>query len=195
MAILKFAVLSLGLLMITAQAKSEDMPLYAEVGYWDVRVDTTLDNGCFLMTIYEGDSVLRMGFNQTEGNVYMLVSDPSWNSLEAGKKYEMQIEFGNAGKWNGDATAVTLGDAETPFLWFDLVGSKVGGFIDEFMREHNVKFFYKSKQILALKLTGSYKAGLKLAECQELMNKKSPAEEDPFSSTPSNTDDSDPFAI
>ena len=50
-------------------------------GSWSVRVDTTLDYGCFLMSEFEGNTAFRIGFNATDSNAYLLVGDTSFTAM------------------------------------------------------------------------------------------------------------------
>jgi hypothetical protein len=169
------------------------MPEYANVDGWSVRVDESLNNGCFVATLYEGDTLLRIGFDRENNNFYALFGDPLWKSIEYGKKYNVEIKFGNESKWTAIARGMSFEPPQNEhYLWVNVGedSDQIGIFLDEFMRETSVKLFYNEEIISHLKLKGSYAAGMKLLECQKLMNNQ--AEKDPFS-TPGVSSGSDPF--
>jgi hypothetical protein len=168
----------------------EDMPEYGAVKGWSIRVDTTLGNGCFAYAQYEGDTVLRLGVDNRDNTIYVLFGDSDWESIEYRKEYLVEIQFGDEGKWKGDATGMSFDPPEDqPYLWIHVVSDNAANFIAEFMKEQNVALFYNDNSIANLRLKGSYAAGLKLIECQEVMksNKK-----DPFSEP---VIEKDPFAV
>lgn len=200
---LRFLRIAILALLTTASMNTvlaDDMsPFYEEVGGWQIHVDTTIDNSCFAMAAYEGNSVFRIGFNVTLQNMYVLVGDPSWKSIEAGKSYDVGIEFGDEGKWNAEATGFSFdGETNQPYLWINVGIDNADDFLDEFMREKYVAIYYQGKDILSLKLKGSFQAGSKLLECQRNINsiQNDPFDQkndrtDPFSRTSAPT--SDPF--
>lgn len=55
-------------LPLTLHAQDDMSPLWERTGRWEIRVDTTLDYGCFAMLI-EADQVFRIGINNTNSTV------------------------------------------------------------------------------------------------------------------------------
>ena len=188
------ALTALFLLFFLSPVKAADMPVYKKVGVWDIRVDTSMSNGCFAITSFEGDSVFRMGFNPESDNMYVVIGDPSWKSIDVGKSYDVDIQFGDEEKWSGDATGFEFSEeVDSAYLWLNIPSKNMSLFLDEYMREHSVRLFYQNNQILHLRLNGSYKAGVALMECQKMFKSKDSAS-DPFTA-PSSSRKSDPFAL
>lgn len=174
-------------------AEDEAMPEYAVVSGWSIRVDTSMDNGCFAFAEYERGSILRVGVDNRDSSVYALFGNEDWRSIEYGKKYDVEIQFGNETKWNGKATGMSFDPPQNqPYLWVAIVGEDaVVNFISEFMAETSVELFYNGNSIDKLKLEGSYAAGLKVIECQKVMRSNNSNTKDPFAQPGSS---SDPFS-
>lgn len=168
---------------------AQDAPLWKNVGTWQIRVDTTLDYGCFAANFYEGNTMLRLGTIPSTGNAYIILGDTDWKSLEVGKEYDLVFRFDSLDPWSGTASALNMGDnlivLFTNFSDFD--------FIDEFMKRHTLRVGFKNRNVATLSLSGSYKAVTELATCQETMRAAGEPgnERDPFA-TPRRSGD-DPF--
>jgi hypothetical protein len=185
---------ALFLLAISFSAFSdENVPEYATVGPWSIRVDSSLGYGCFLMAEFEGGSLLRLGFDNSNDTIYVLIGDMKWKSIEYGKKYNVEIQFGDETKWTGNAKGFSFDPPNNePWLWISIsIDSDLAIlFFQEFMQEQGINLFYKNSSISHLSLSDSYKAGLKLLECQETMNT---IDEDPFDES-KGSENEDPFA-
>ncbi len=185
---------------LAGTASGQDSPLFKEVEGWEIRVDKTLGDGCFAAAVYERLTFLRIGYNADADKIYLMIGDPKWKSLEAGKRYPLEIKFGNESPWQGDATAI--GDDDWVALMMEVRRDNSGTFLREYMEEQFVEISYNDQPIATLALRGSYKAGLALIECQALFeshrqagsgSSRNPGEEhvDPFA-VPGNDVD-DPF--
>lgn len=189
----QFLSAGLFLFFMTSLMHADDMPEYGTAGFWTIRVDTSLGYGCFLHATFTGGSSVRLGVDKTDDSLYMLVGDPKWKSIEYGKNYSVQIKFGDEEKWSGDAAGFSFEPPDNqPWLWVNIVSDvdTMALFFAEFMQEQDIKLFYKDSSILHLSLKDSYKAGLKLFECQDAMNTLN---EDPFRESDGLKGD-DPFA-
>ena len=168
---------------------AEDAPLYDTYGNWSIRVDTSLDYGCFLFSEFEGGSVFRLGVDRTDGSVYVLVGNPDWKSIEFGKTYPVSMKFGDESPWSADATGFSFDlPKDQPFLSVQVAMNPetMGLFMAEFMEESSFQLFYRGSSVANLSLKGSYAAAMKLFECQVEVN-SALDQRDPFS------DESDPF--
>jgi hypothetical protein len=168
------------------------MPTYASVDGWEIRVDTSINNGCFALGVFDGNTALRIGLYGGQAALHFVVGDDDWKSLEEGKKYALDIQFGDESPWSGDAKGVRMGDAGAIFLWLQIDGlEKVSTFLKEFMEESNVDIRYRQKSIANLRLKSSFKAGEALLECQKLFNENR-EKQAPFENP--NSREGDPFA-
>lgn len=174
---------------------AEEMPEYATVGNWSVRVDTSLNYGCFLFAKYEKGSLVRLQIDPSDNSVYLLLGDPNWESIEYGKNYPVKLTFGDETPWTADAAGFSFDPPQDqPFLSITVSteGDSLYTFVSEFMQESNFQLYYNDKSIQNLALRGSYKAALKLFECQKAANSLLD-EQDPFEAPPARTVD-DPFS-
>lgn len=176
----------------------ENVIEYSNVSGWNISIDLSLSGACFAYAEYEDDSILRVGFNEEISGLYIIFGNAIWQSIEYGKKYDIQIKFGEETPWNGQATGLSFDPPENqPFLAISIDGDpdSTSLFIEEFMEQRYVRLFYDGKTIENLTLKGSYSAGLELIECQAFSNeyfKDLNSTSDPFSSP---DEDNDPFNI
>ena len=170
-------------------AQAVDSLEYSTVGPWTIAVDPSMGNGCFVLAEFEGGSVFRLGFDMTsdQGGFYLIFGDAKWRSIEYGKKYQIQIRFGDESAWEGKATGFSFDPPENqPWLTFNFSAQKGLEFAEEFMREVFVTVHYNNREILRLNLKSSYQAGLQLIKCQDSANQ---GKEDPFKNTSFSNDD------
>lgn len=172
----------------TPALSDDEAPEWGTVGIWSVRVDPSLDNGCFLFAAYEGGTALRLGIDPTRRyNGYLMVGNEQWTSLEVGKDYKLTIRFDDEDAWEASATAVDMSGMTMLYLSFS-----ESGFLDEFMRKHALYISYNGTAVDSLKLTSSAKAGAELLRCQSTMQGSGKQTSDPFA--PGKKAASDPFA-
>ena len=89
--------------LIVTKAFCADEPLWKKVGHWQIRVDTTLNNGCFLYTSFERGTILRIGLDKTAtGGGYIIIGNDDWKSIEVGKDYKISIKFDDELPWVGN---------------------------------------------------------------------------------------------
>ena len=155
----------LAVLAFGTAAKAEDSPFWSRSGEWEIRVDPSLNHGCFAVATYEVDTMLRIGLDPGEGDGYVVIGDPDWQSLEEGKSYPIRVQFGRAAPWEADATAGRMDGF--PVLFFRFRDLNV---VREFMRKREVAFIYRNKTIAVLSLSGSFRAFQEVIRCQEQVN-------------------------
>jgi len=161
---------------------ADEQPLWDRVKGWEIRVDTTIGNGCFAMTSYDEGTVMRIGVNPENDKGYLILGNDKWKSLEAGKDYNIKLKFDDETPWEGSARGVLMGDVGVAFLWVDFDDSNL---FKEFMRKNVIQVFYNRKKVTSLSLAGSHAATVAVVECQNAMQTITPApsyEKDPFAS-------------
>lgn len=172
-------------------AQAEDTLRYAIREPWTIAVDPSLGNGCFAVAEFEKGEAFRLGFDMTnDPAIYVLFGNAKWRSIEYGKKYPIEMRFGDEPVWDGNAEGFSFDPPENqPWLKLEIVKDQGHEFTLEFMKELFVSVHYNKKEILRLSLKNSYQAGLQLIECQKSAIQ---GEEDPFETT-SSPDNQDPF--
>lgn len=183
----------LAILLLPSTAFAEDEPLWKRVGQWQIRVDRTIDFGCFVFSSFKKGTVLRIGFNPRDDNAYLIIGNDAWSSLEVGKEYDLGIKYDNEPMWKGTATAVDLWGAT--MLWVTFANKD---FLLEFMKKQSVTFFYREKVVTTLYLNQSFEAGRELVACQqriEQVRSEGRGGNDPFAArgTAPTRKSSDPF--
>jgi hypothetical protein len=177
----------LTLFTCTANAQDDMSPLWEDVGRWQVRVDTTLDNGCFAI-IFENNSVFRFGINNANSTVYGIIGKDGWESIENGKTYDILIEFDSQGAW--DVPSYGIDVSGTKGLSFE-VGNSL--FIEEMIERHQMEVSYNNEVIMEMSMKGSIAAFESLSECMDTFGSDAGGEtnggNDPFAES-----NNDPFA-
>ena len=158
---------------------------------WRIAVDSSIGDSCFMVTAYEGGTLLRAQVNMNEEIFQFILADSSWKSLETGKLYDIKVQFGTLAPWTGLASVHHFSD-DLPALIFDVTfeDEKAELFIEEFMRMTGVLIFYSGNVISNLSLSGTYAAMQEVFACQSAMlDGGSGRDSDPFSNTPENSND------
>jgi hypothetical protein len=192
---LGFLFLSLfGATIVTEAARSEDTTLWKHVDSWQVRVDTTLNYGCFIMAEYEQGSVLRIGFDPSSDGAYLLITNERWRSIEQGKEYTLVLQFDDKDPWEASAQGFKFENSPYPFLYTPF---SEAGFFKEFMRSHELTIEYRRERIASLSLRGSFAATREMVNCQrqidETRSTRQTRRNDPFAPRARGASN-DPFA-
>ena len=166
---------------------------YSTVGPWAISIDPTLGHGCFVFAHFPEGTSLRMGFDMDsppDRTFYVLLGNAKWRSIEYGKSYRIQVQFGDRPVRRTRSTGFSW-DPPKNQTWLQVLANRRVGIdvLFEFMRERVVTVDYNGREILRLGLKGSYRAGSELIECQKAANDE---KQDPFKDASSSRRD-DPF--
>jgi hypothetical protein len=192
-ATMKVGLLSILILFLTGNTLWAEASIrWAKVGEWDVRVDKTLDYGCFMITGYSRGTILRIGMNNKQKNGYLLLANDAWRSVEVGKEYKLRLQFDDENPWVGTFTGISLGT--TTSLLTSFSNTQVWR---EFAAKHKLSVQYKQSAVTSLPLTGTFAAMRSLITCQDKINEavnNQPAQRtDPFANGTARPISSDPF--
>lgn len=177
----------LGLAVMPAFAA--DSVEWGTSGHWHIRYDASV-GGCFMLASYTLGEILRIGFKNVQRNGYLMVANPAWHSLEAGKEYDLSFDFPGDAPWRGTFVAKKLGD-----LTFLEISFKNPNFLRDFAWRQKVNVYYAGSFVSSMPLTGSRAAMQSLLECQHKADAAAgpPAtSSDPFSN-PATKPATDPF--
>ncbi|SFB53007.1 hypothetical protein SAMN03159496_04733 [Rhizobium sp. NFR07] len=185
---------------VTPAAAQQAIP-WKSSGDWDILMDQTMGNACYVTAAYEDGTVIRLGFNflENERTMYLAIGNAKWKSLEDSKDYEISVTFDNRTPWKAAAVGSDFASAK----WLFINGLK-GSFANEFARKHSVRVHYNGREIVNLRLKGSSKAIDEMIACQTTVNEvtsgkpqqpttPAPSPQDPFSAAPNTRNASDPF--
>jgi hypothetical protein len=166
--------------------RAQDTVEWGEVGGWLVAIDKTVA-GCFALGAFDRGTYFRIGIDPQHANGYVVIGNDAWQSIEVGKDYPLDIQFGESTPWVVDARAIRMSDSVG--LIFAFSGPDLAV---DFMRKQNVLIRYKGVLVSDISLKGSYAAFMEVMRCQDAVDGRSVAKSaDPFAST---QDVSDPFA-
>ena len=121
-----------------------------KVAGWDILIDPTLGNGCFIYTVYDGGTVLRLGFSPDDDEAYLMVGNTKWGSIEHGKDYDIELKMDRDAPWYATATGFDFDGlpmlmAETDDL----------DFLVDFMKKNSLQVTYKKQVVASLSLKGN----------------------------------------
>ncbi len=168
---------------------------WKSVGNWNILVDPTLGNGCYLTASYESGTSFRFGFALGERpQFYVILHDPDWKSIEEGKEYDISLRFDERKGWAWTAQGTRLSDGEVVLYG----GATSSDFFSELARSHVLFATYKRQVIASLQLKGSFAASRELLKCHDAMKATGAtgrkARRDPFASETAPRRVRDPFA-
>lgn len=195
---MKKLLLSIALLISTPSlGHSEEAILWKEINGWSVRMDQSMGNACYISTVYDDETILRVGYDFSSKNrsIYFAVGNDKWQSLETGKDYQVQIQFDSNPVWNANATAIDL--SGTRFL---ATSTQDVNFLSEFQRKQALRITFNGRRVTSLRLKGSASAVHEILDCQDATNEAlgpntSETLNDPFSAKPAGQTRSDPFEL
>jgi hypothetical protein len=176
----------------SAMADNNDSAKWTNVGPWQVLVDKTMNNGCFMMGGYPGIGVmLRVGINNLNNTAYFIIGNRVWQSLEAGKRYQLggQFDGGSIEYWT--ATAIKMGNRT--FLMVPINSPSPDEVVQKFGQRLNFRLYYSGNLLASMNL----KAAAAAAETINCNHQLAATRIDPFQSgapTPHPAVSRDPFA-
>ena len=178
--------------IFTQPSFSQAVTWNEDVRGWFIGVDRSLGDGCFMHSSFDGGSVLRSGFDINDDSMYIVVGNRNWASLEEGKLYPIEIQFGNRPPWNGDANVFIWRDGDKALsLTVPFTNDTADNFVRELQQTQNIVVRYQNAQIMNLSLRGSFAAMAEVLNCQETMLRNNPPSADPFKA--GNANGTDPF--
>ena len=138
---------------------------WGQVGGWQIRVDRTVGDGCFAVQEFEGDTIVRIGYDAAAKRMYLLFTDDDWKSLEVDKVYPVRIVFDGSTSFNGEMTGLKLGKS----IW--LAHRNVSSdLVQAFMERNTMRIFYQGTQIAHLSLRNTFAALMEVVTCQKAMS-------------------------
>ncbi|MDX0831738.1 hypothetical protein GOD82_17635 [Sinorhizobium medicae] len=186
-----------GLLLAAPVCAAQTIP-WKDVNGWSVLIDPSTGNDCFISTMYEDGTILRLGFNffQSQSQIYLALGNSDWKSLEVGKDYPVQIQFDRNPVWNATVQGIDFGGIN-----FLSVSTTDTNFAEEFSRKLGMRATFNGREVAAFGLKGSARAVTEMINCQESVNAAASARstpqspKDPFEAVPDKKNANDPFEL
>lgn len=153
------AALSTALLTSSAMAAG-DLEQWGTGGGWDIMVDTTIGDGCFIQAEFEDGSLVRIGLDPDEEMGFVSAFNDAWGDIEDGAYYDIEFDL-DGERYVGEAKGLWLGDLPGADILFDN--------LDFFLSiaEKNVMTLYNtSGEVMAISLAGTQSGLEGVLECQ-----------------------------
>lgn len=185
---LKIALSSV-LACVAGAAYAQDTVTWNEnVHGWQVAIDRTIDDSCFIISAFEDQLFLRFQFNAEEQNMQFIVANVAWQSLVTGQEYDLELVFGEDSPWSGIAQGhVWNGILPSLVLSVPFEDQQASKFIQEFGDQGSVRVSYDGNEIANLTLAGTNDAIASMMACQQAMSEAGAFKEtnaDPFAPKP-----------
>lgn len=144
-----------------ARADQSVTALYSTVGAWNIRVDTTLANSCYMSASYK-DSVVRFGYNNPNKGGFLSIKNQTWASLVDGTIYQltMQIDNNQPTPVKAIATTDTAGYRGLVIPFAD-----PESFMATFGLTTQLRLSYQGSEIGRFNLVGTAQAIAAMTEC------------------------------
>ncbi len=131
--------------------------------YWDVMIDPSLGNGCLIQSEFSDGSVVRIGFDRSEGGGYVTAFNTAWGDIEEGAWYPVLFAL-DGEEYNADARGMYLNGVPGADIPFDSQD-----FLFDIAQKYTMTLYTEGGEVMSIDLTGSYKALEAAIECQEEM--------------------------
>lgn len=153
------------------EVEGKGPPKFAEVGFWSIYVDATLNNGCFAYADY-GATVLRLGLDAREELAgYVMVFGADWVSIKPDDEYPIELRFPSGRKFKRTFQGIDIGGAKG--VSYVLEDAEIFKVIE---REPEISVYYRGEVISRLALDDARAALEKMFVCQNAQTRT----KDPF---------------
>jgi hypothetical protein len=142
-------------------AMAQDPIPYGEAGGWEVLIDPSLGNGCFLISEFEDGSVVRIGFDRTAGNGYVIAFNEGWGDIVEGQEYPVSFVLDDQ-QYDGIAMGMSLSGLPGAMITFDNVD-----FLADLAMRQTMSLSNEGGEVMVIDLTGSAAAIEQTIACQE----------------------------
>ncbi|OYU38831.1 MAG: hypothetical protein CFE33_13445 [Pseudorhodobacter sp. PARRP1] len=154
-----------GLALMSTAALAQDLVPYSEAGGWDVQVDPTMGNGCLLSSDFEDGSHVRIGFDRTAGNGYVIAANTAWGDITDGTDYPISFMLDDQ-KYDGNGKGLHLDDLPGVLVTFDTVD-----FLTDLAAKNTLTLQNQGADVMSIDLSGSDEAINETIACQEEQEK------------------------
>jgi serine protease Do len=131
------------------------------VDAWTVGFNRTR-NSCMATATYGDDTTMSIGLDGDNGDVFLAITNPNWQSIQDGKQYRIQIASVGGGRWQGNFFGVTRGDSDKGIISNGLKEA----FVKELVRSPGIAVSLASRTIAKINLEGSPAAFAAVFDCQ-----------------------------
>lgn len=173
---------------VTADADTID---WKKISGWDISFYPG-SAGCQAFAQFEAGTAFFIGFDNNSDVLALDVTllDNHWTSIEDGKDYPIEVQFGNESPWTMNMNGVVMDGYPGLNIMIDAASDEASLFVDEFQRKTSMEWRYGTVTLGRYTLRGSRRAFDEVIACQRsYLDAMSP--NDPFAASGRKAD---PFA-
>jgi hypothetical protein len=142
---------------------AQQLEFWGEAGGWDVMVDPTLGDGCLIQAAYQDGSVVRIGFDRTQGAGYVTAFNDAWGDIEEGATYPILFDL-DGQEYDGEARGIYLNGVPGADIYFTNPD-----FLWDIAAKYTMTLYNAYGEVMSIDLGGTM-SGLEAAiACQEDM--------------------------
>lgn len=156
---LKKAICTAGILsvsVILANAASSEQTLshdvWGEAGGWNVKIDPSVSNGCYIERNLEDGTLVRVGYVPDRKGGFFAAYNAAWTNIKEGVAGTIQFDFGQS-RFEGEYIGDIVADLRGGYAFFNNPE-----FLQEFGKRNDVSIKGDGEDALAFKLSGTAKA-------------------------------------
>jgi hypothetical protein len=149
---------------VTSPLRAQTLEQWGASEYWDVMVDPSLGDGCLIQSEFTDGSIVRIGFDRTQGGAYVTAFNMAWGDIEEGASYPVLFSL-DGEDYDAEATGIYIEDVPGADIFFDNPD-----FLFDLAVKQTMTLYTEDGEVMSIDLTGSYKALEAALECQEEMD-------------------------
>jgi len=153
--------LTLVLTLCAGPTMAQDLIHWGSSDYWDVLIDPTLGNGCLIQSEFTDGSVVRIGFDRTNGMGYLTAFNTNWGDIEEGAMYPISFTL-DGEQFDGEAKGMYLNDIPGADIEFDNTD-----FFMSIAKRQTMTLYTDAGEVMSIDLTGSALALEAALQCQD----------------------------
>ncbi|MFC6639886.1 hypothetical protein GV827_22025 [Sulfitobacter sp. JBTF-M27] len=156
----RFGALILGI-ALSSPALAQELEHWGSSDYWDVMIDPSLGDGCLIQSEFTDGSVVRIGFDPSDGGGYVTVFNMAWGDIEQDEWYSVLFDL-DGEEYEAEAQGMYLEGVPGADIPFDNPD-----FLFDIAKKYTMTLYNEQGEVMSIDLTGSYAALEAAIECQE----------------------------
>lgn len=153
--------LSLLACCLATGSAAQDNREFGMSGDWEIRVDNTNGNGCYMQKVFETGTRIAIGYVPDRDGAFFAAYNSKWTDIEPDETGALMFDFGES-RFKGEVVGRINDGQPGGFAFFDNPE-----FANEFARRNSVKLIGDGGYEEAFALTGSSKAIKEVKSCQK----------------------------
>ena len=138
---------------------------------WNVAIDRTINDSCFIISGFNNEQFVRFQFNTAQQNVQLIVANIHWDAVQNGQNYDIEVAFGDREAWSGIAKGHRWSDIlPSLVLSVPMADQQAAHFIEDLTAKESISISYEGAEIANLALAGAEEAVASLLDCQAAMS-------------------------